>query len=100
MTECTPAQMEFHGLGRREVIGKFDGGKISSEAGGVLLREVEKRIPIKLSPWYHLKLGVTKPLSLALSEAYDRLVNACKGVFMDWTRMLAYITGSVDQELL
>jgi hypothetical protein len=33
--------MEFHQLGRRAVIGRFDGGKISSDAGGVLLREVE-----------------------------------------------------------
>jgi hypothetical protein len=35
--------MEFQHLGRRGVIGRFDGGKISSDAGGVLLREVEKR---------------------------------------------------------
>jgi hypothetical protein len=40
-TECTTEQMEFHQLGRRAVIGRFDGGKISSDAGGVLLREVE-----------------------------------------------------------
>ncbi len=45
-TECTPEQMEYHGLGRREVIGKFDGGKISSDGGGLLLREVEKRTHI------------------------------------------------------
>jgi len=38
--------MEFHHLGRRAVIGRFDGGKISSDAGGVLLREVEKRTQI------------------------------------------------------
>ena len=41
-TECTPEQLEFHGLGRRKVVGRFDGGKISSDAGGLLLREVEK----------------------------------------------------------
>jgi hypothetical protein len=38
--------MEFHHLGSRAVIGRFDGGKISSDAGGVLLREVEKRTDI------------------------------------------------------
>lgn len=45
-TQCTTEQMEFHHLGRRAVIGRFDGGKISSDAGGVLLREVEKRTQI------------------------------------------------------
>jgi hypothetical protein len=38
--------MELQQLGRRAVIGRFDGGKISSDAGGVLLREVEKRTDI------------------------------------------------------
>jgi len=42
-TECTAEQLEFHGLGRRDVIGAFNGGRISSDAGGLLLREVEKR---------------------------------------------------------
>ena len=42
-TECIAEQMEFQQLGCRAVIGRFDGGKISSDAGGVLLREVEKR---------------------------------------------------------
>lgn len=45
-TQCTTEQMEFQQLGRRGVIGRFDGGKISSDAGGVLLREVEKRTDI------------------------------------------------------
>ena len=45
-TQCTTEQMEFHHLGSRAVIGRFDGGKISSDAGGVLLREVEKRTDI------------------------------------------------------
>ena len=42
-TECTPTQIEFHGLGRRDVIVKFDGGETSSDGGGLLLREVEQR---------------------------------------------------------
>jgi len=39
-------QMVFQQLGRREVVGRFDGGKISSDAGGLVLREVEKRVDI------------------------------------------------------
>ena len=45
-TECTAGQLEFHGLGRRVVVGEFDGGKISSDSGGLLLREVEQRTHI------------------------------------------------------
>ena len=45
-TQCTPTQLEFHSLGRREIIGKFDGGTITSDAGGLLLRETEKRTGI------------------------------------------------------
>jgi hypothetical protein len=45
-TECNPAQLEFHALGKREVVGKFDGGRITSDAGGLLLRETEKRVGI------------------------------------------------------
>jgi hypothetical protein len=45
-TQCIQEQMGFHQLGRREVVGRFDGGQISSDAGGLLLREVEKRFGI------------------------------------------------------
>lgn len=41
-TQCLQEQMVFQQLGRREVIGRFDGGMISSDAGGMLLREVER----------------------------------------------------------
>ena len=41
-TQCIPEQMAFQQLGRREVIGRFDGGMISSDAGGLVLREVER----------------------------------------------------------
>ena len=44
--ERNTTQLEFHCLGNREVVGKFDGGNITSYAGGLLLRETEKRTGI------------------------------------------------------
>lgn len=44
--QCSATQLEFHDLGRRKVVGKFDGGEIGSDGGGVLPREVEKRTHI------------------------------------------------------
>ena len=37
-TQCNSVDLTFEGLGRREVIGKFDGGRMSSDGGSVLLR--------------------------------------------------------------
>src|SRR5438128_1975833 len=41
-TECNQEPFPFHPLNQREVRGQFDGGSITSDAGGLLLREVEK----------------------------------------------------------
>ena len=41
-TQCTQQTFEFQALGRREVVARFDGGPITSDAGGLLLREVEQ----------------------------------------------------------
>lgn len=40
MTECNREQLEFQGLGHRKVVAAFDGGNVTSDAGGLLLREV------------------------------------------------------------
>ena len=45
-TECSGKLFEFHPLGQREVRADFGGGAISSDGGGLLLREVEKRTGI------------------------------------------------------
>jgi hypothetical protein len=45
-TECNPNPLDFHGLGRREIVARFDGGQISSDGGGLLLREVDRRTGI------------------------------------------------------
>ena len=42
-TECKQATFGFHRLYQRKVKARFDGGKITSDAGVLLLREVEKR---------------------------------------------------------
>ena len=44
VSECNQFVLGFHPLRRREIRAQFDGGAISSDGGGVLLREVEKRI--------------------------------------------------------
>jgi Transposase DDE domain group 1 len=43
MTECKPPVMLFQDLGAREVVAGFDGGQVTSDGGGLLLREVEAR---------------------------------------------------------
>jgi hypothetical protein len=45
-TDCTQLGFGFQGLGRRAVVAQFDGGMITSDAGGLLLREVEQRTRI------------------------------------------------------
>jgi len=42
-TECNQSSFEFHSLNQRKVIAKFDCGNITSDAGILLLREVENR---------------------------------------------------------
>ena len=44
LTECTQSSFEFAGAWSRSVMARFDGGKITSHAGGLLLREVDRRI--------------------------------------------------------
>ena len=44
MTECTQSSFEFAGAWSRSVVARFDGGEISSHAGGLLLREVDRRV--------------------------------------------------------
>jgi hypothetical protein len=45
-TQCSDGQLELHGLGRREVVARFDAAPITSDGGGVLLREVDLRVNV------------------------------------------------------
>jgi hypothetical protein len=44
MTECTQSSFGFQGHFSRQVTAQFDGGTISSDAGGLLLRETDRRL--------------------------------------------------------
>lgn len=46
MTECNQETFDFHSLQRRKIVGRFDGGNITSDAGALLLRETELRTKI------------------------------------------------------
>ncbi len=46
VTECSADSLLFQGVNRRDVVARFDGGAISSDAGGLLLRQVEQRTGI------------------------------------------------------
>ena len=45
-TECNTDRLDFQPLEKRKLVGIFDGGAITSDAGGLLLREVEAKIAI------------------------------------------------------
>ena len=44
MTECTQTQFAFQAHGSRQVTVQFDGGTMASDAGGLLLREVDRKM--------------------------------------------------------
>jgi hypothetical protein len=44
MTECNQSSFEFEGHFSRQVVARFDGGTITSDAGSLLLREANRRI--------------------------------------------------------
>ena len=46
MTECSSESMSFSSVSRREVVADFLGGRLTSDAGGLLLKEVDRRIDL------------------------------------------------------
>jgi hypothetical protein len=44
MTQCNPNPIEFSSLGRKKVVADFAGGTLTSDAGALLLREVDQKI--------------------------------------------------------
>ena len=86
-TECSTDPLDFYALGRRTVVGRFDGGEISSDGGGLLLREVEQRTQIlrRLSQCFidrrhpvrieHSVESLVKQRVLGIALGYEDLVD-------------------------
>ncbi|MFQ5668463.1 MAG: IS1380 family transposase [Candidatus Binatia bacterium] len=54
-TECTQTSFVFEPHGRRQVVARFDGGAITSDAGALLLRQVDQRLDLlpRLAACFH-----------------------------------------------
>ena len=40
-TDCKPLQLEFQAFGNRKVVGDFEGGRLSTDGGALLLRQAD-----------------------------------------------------------
>ena len=49
MTECNRKSLSFSSLGRQKIIANFDGGRLNTDAGGLLLREADRRLGLTAS---------------------------------------------------
>ena len=44
MTECTQVQFPFEAHFSRQVVGRFDGSRLTTDGGGLLLRQADRKI--------------------------------------------------------
>jgi len=106
-TQCTRGTFGFQHVGGREIVARFDGGRVSSDGGGILLREIEQRFGLveKFASCftdYRDPERIEHPLVDLLKQ---RLFGLCLGYEdlndHDWLRhdaLLAVFVGKEDPE--
>jgi hypothetical protein len=57
MTECNPSGLLFSSINHQKVVGDFEGGRLTSDAGALLLREVDRRVGLTAA----LAAGISDP---------------------------------------
>ena len=84
MTECITDVLEFGRLGRRQLVADFNGGRLTTDAGALLLREVDRR------------LGLLDAISACLPDPRDpaRVVHDQRGMLAQ--RIMAIALGYED----
>jgi hypothetical protein len=105
--DCTQHTFGFQGVGGREVIARFDGGRVTSDGGAILLREVEDRLRFveRFATCFtdhrdpecieHPLVDLLKQRIFALCLGYEDLNDH------DWLRqdaLLATVVGKADPE--
>ncbi len=106
-TKCNPQNFHFQPLGRRQVVGRFDGGEITSDAGALLLRELEQgtglwrsfaecfvdhRDPSRIT---HGLYELIAQRLYALTLGYEDLVDHEE---LRWDQLLSLLVGHPDGE--
>ena len=74
MTQCHRNRLHFQGHGRREVVAQFDGGMITSDAGGLLLREVNDTFGV-IRKFACVKLVTGSPPEIKYEQETVSLLN-------------------------
>jgi hypothetical protein len=59
MTECNRGTLTFSSLGRQKIVADFEGGRLTSDAGALLLRELDRRF------------GLTEALAACITDRRD-----------------------------
>ncbi len=65
MTECNRKSLSFSRLGRQKITANSDGGRLTSDAGTLLLREADRR------------LSLTADLAECLADPRDPAKGSC-----------------------
>jgi hypothetical protein len=106
-TQCTQQSFEFQQVGGREIVARFDGGRVTSDGGGILLREVEGRFGFveKFAACFTDHRDPEKIEHPLVDLLKQRLFGLCLGYEdlndHDWLRhdaLLAVIVGKEDPE--
>ena len=102
-TDCTSTQLAFEGLGRRAVVGRFDGGRLTTDGGVLLLREVDRRFRVtsrlaacfrdhprriehRLEPWLAKALHKSRRRGAATGRAARRFREWRYRTLTSWSR--------------
>jgi len=84
VTECNTDVINFSRLSRRELVADFDGGRLTSDAGMLLLREVDQR------------LGLSEAISACLPDPRDPVYVVHEQQPMIAQRLFAVAAGYED----